>query len=454
MKSRALLLIGCISASTCLAANEAEIKPADAGFDSEKLSSLTVQVDALYEDGRIPNYVLALYKDGQNFFSATRGYTRIESGVDLRLPPELAANLSRQKVSKETIFHMASMTKPIVATALLQLVEEGKLSLDDPLKKFFPEFDQMMVAPDGDFNNQFEPAESDILLSHLISHKSGFSYTDTVAGFGDVGKLYRELDIFGDRSKSMQDHLETLASVPLVDHPGRSFKYSVSIDVIGAIIEKVSGLPLDEYLQTFIFTPLGMSKTGFYISSENLSNTSDIYGSVGFEPGVELKPLGILEDPSVCESQCIDWKIQNLIPASYYSQKPSFFSGGGGLLSTSDDYARYLTAIGNGGNLNGVQILKPETVDLHFKEFVSDGSELVAVFGEAAKYIRFGGSFGIKKDPVDIEQVDYYFWGGAFNTFYWLDPLDNTIGMFLTSHWPVAYNISDSLEQIVDEARK
>ena len=425
-----------------------EITPEAAGYDSEKLGELYEVADSLYMDGRIPNYVIALYKDQKRFFTASRGKTRLEGGADPRLPAGLAEMLKGgSSVGPATIFHMASMSKPIVTTGLLRLVEEGKVSLDDPLSKFFPDFAQMMVAPEGDFNNQFEPAKREILVLDLIRHTSGFSYPERIAGFGDVGKLYGELGIFDDRSRTMAEHMSTLSEVPLVAHPGEAFYYSVSVDVIGAIIEKVSGKDLSSFLSQEIFEPLSMESTGFTIAQQNLSNASDIYGSQPYDPSLQFSPLGRLSDES------IDWKIQNVIPAAFFQQSPAFYSGGGGILSTADDYARYLTMIANDGTFEGSRILDQQSLETHTKPLISDISALARAFGDAAQYMTFGGGFGIKNEPKNLEQVDYYFWAGAFNTFFWIDPSDRSIGLFLTAHWPVQYNISDRLEQIVDEAR-
>ena len=305
----------------------------------------------------------------------------------------------------------------------------------------------MMVAPEGDFGNQFEPAKRQITILDLVRHTSGFSYPEAIAGFGDVGKLYGELGVFGDRTKNMEEHLSNLAELPLVAHPGESFNYSVSVDVIGALIEQVSGMDLATYLDEVLFEPLDMSDTGFALDVLQVPRASDIYGSQPIQPEVPYREIGRLD------SSDIDWKLQNVIPAAFYQQAPEFYSGGGGLLSTADDYAKYLMMIANGGNYEGVNIIKPETTLIHTQPLITDISALAQAFGDAAQYMTFGGGFGIKNEPENLERVDYFFWAGAFNTFFWVDPADRSVGLFLTAHWPVQYNISDRLEQIVDEAR-
>lgn len=412
------------------------VTPEEAGYDSEKLRKISEVADSLYADGRIPNYVLALYRGKQRFFSETRGFTTI--GGD-------------SPVTTDTIYPLTSITKPIVTTGLLILVGEGKLSLDDELRSFFPAFSTMMVAPEGDFNNQFEPQNRQITIRDLITHTSGFTYSENIAGFGDVGRTYTDLGLFSPRAGlSLMQHMERLSEVPLVAQPGTEFNYSVSTDVIGAIIEQISGQTLAEYLQQHLFTPLGMSSTGFSVNPEQLNQLVSVYGS---EPLSAQLPFSLISN--VNDSSGIDWKIGLTIPRENYMRTPSFYSGGGGLLSTPNDFAKYLSMIANDGTFDGRKILTKEISNLHKNSLVDLESEALAnAFGDAAKYMTFGGGFGIKKEPDDPSQTDYIFWAGAFNTFFWLDLEDNSSGIFFTAHWPVKYNISDEIEQMVDEARQ
>ncbi len=414
------------------------VEPEDAGFDRTKLEGLKAVADQLYDDGRIPNYVIALYRGNKNFYQVARGKTGLEAG---------------QNVDANTIFHMASMSKPLVSTAVFRLIQEGKLNLNDPLSKFFPQFSQMMVAPGGDFGNQFEPANKPIEIIDLLTHTSGFSYQQAVAGFGDVGELYDELSIFGFGSSNaeMSDHLDNLAEVPLVAQPSTQFNYSVSTDVLGAIIEKITGMDLASYLDKILFEPLKMTHSQFVLTEDQVPLMSNVFGSVPFNPAARFEVIGKVRDAE----DAIDWKIGGVIPAEIFVNKPRWYSGGGGILSSANDYATYLTMVANQGSIGEVEILNPEFAALHSKSLVpsitSDGFR--RVFGDAADYMTFGGGFGIKREPDDLEAIDYIFWAGAFNTFFWLDPKDGSIGLFLTSHWPVQYNISDRLEQLVDDAR-
>lgn len=430
----AFMLIGLIFgiSATVGAQSKETISPEAAGYSSVRLDKIRGVIDPIYEDGRIPNYVIALYKGNRVFYSAVRGNVRIGT---------------TDPVGTDTIFHMASMSKPMVSTAILRLIEEGRLSLDSTLPEFFPEFKNMYVAPGGDFDSRFEEANRDITVRDLLTHTSGFTYGEAIIGFGDVAKQYDELSLIVGpqaQTKTISEHMATLAQIPLVAQPGTSFNYSVSIDVLGAIIEKVVGVRLSDHLSRTIFEPLGMKDTGFDVPTEKRHRYSYVY-----TPATR-------EDPAIgnIDGDPIDWKLTELPRASEPAVR-KFDSGGGGIQSTADDYATYLNMVANQGSVGGTRILNESTAALHTKNLVPGlGLESFReTFGDAAKFMSFGGGFGIKKEEDGSGNDDYYFWGGAYNTFFWIDGDKETIGVFLTHHYPVQYNISDQIEQIVDEAR-
>jgi CubicO group peptidase (beta-lactamase class C family) len=416
-----------------------QVAPEAVGFDSTKLTQADAKLVQLYEDGRIPNYVLNLYKDGKLYYSAHRGLTNLEQG---------------QPVDGNTIYHLASMSKPMVASAGFRLVDQGKLRLDDKLSKFFPEFKEMLVAPGGNFENQFEPAKREITILDLMTHTAGFTYPSWLSGYNDVSRTYEETGVFSGNGRTMEEHMSLLSEMPLLAHPGESFNYSVSLDVLGAVIEKVSGQSLADYLKEAIFDPLEMQDTFFVLDPNKLAKTSSVFG-VGINgrglDGNPIKPLGKLRDAD----DAINWKIGGVIPAAYLTQKPTWYSGGGGLISSANDYARYLTMIANRGSIDGAQVLSAESANMQIDSLVNLDFEMMReAFGDAYDYITFGGGFGIKREPDNPEVTDYIFWGGLFNTFFWFDPRDNSIGVFLTSHLPPAFNLSDDIEELVDAARQ
>ena len=200
------------------------VTPEEAGFSSVKLAAIQDRFDSLYEDGRIPNYVIGLYTGNKKFYSAMRGNTRIDGG---------------NPVDLDTIYPLASMTKPIASTAIMRLIQDGKLSLSSKLSEFYPAFKNMFVAPNGSFEETFEEARREITVKDLLTHTSGFTYQTFVTGRGDIAKQYDDLKVFREwQSATLDEHMDLLSQIPLVAHPGETFTYSVSADVLSAIISK------------------------------------------------------------------------------------------------------------------------------------------------------------------------------------------------------------------------
>ena len=423
---RTLIVCALIGVSTQSLATET------VGYDQAKLAEIKVLLDGLYEKGQIPNYAVEIRKDGEAIFSAYRGNTKLGGAV---------------AVAPDTIFWVASMGKPIVSSAVLKLIEDGVLGLEDPLSKYFPQFDSMVVAPMGDLDVPFEIAKKPITIRNLLTHTSGFTYSPEVLGLGDVAYQYAELGLMSQQV-SLEENLELLAQIPLVAQPGDSFNYSVSVDVLGAIIEKVTGQRLGVYLDEVFFKPLGMNDTAFSVRPEARKRFARFY-----QPESLRNPA-----PSIPGSE-IEWHIVETAPFGRpydgWGQVPTFDSGGGGIYSTAQDFLKYAEMVANGGELNGVRYLSAETAAIHFQDLMPElGLEAFAVaFGEAAQYMKFGGGFGIKLQEDGSEKADYYFWGGAANTFFWIDGQDGNVGVFFTHIWPPRYNLSDQIEQLVDEAR-
>ena len=401
-------------------------------YDQDKLNEIKVLLDDLYENGHIPNYVVVIKKNGENIYSVSRGATELGGTI---------------MAGKDTIYALASMSKPIVASGILRLIEEGKIGLDDPLSKYYPQFENMVVAPNGDLDAPFEEAKSPITIRNLLTHTSGFTYPPAVLGLGDVAKQYEELKLLS--VSSLSEFLEILSQVPLVAHPGESFNYSVSMDVLGDVIEQVTGEKLGAYLDRVFFKPLGMTDTAFMVAPGKRNRFARIYAPAS------------LKDPAPSfEGDDITWQIaETLYFGATYDQlghPRSWDRGGGGLFSTANDFVKYAQAIANGGELNGVRVLKEETANLHFQDLMP-GLGLEAfrtAFGDAAAFMKYGGGYGIKMEEDGSGKADYYFWGGAANTFFWIDGEDHSAGAFFTHIAPPRYNMSDQIEQLVDEARK
>ena len=424
-----------------------DVRPEDAGFSSEKLSQIQKRFDALYENGRIPNYAIGLYSGKQRFYSGYRGRTEINAGLTVNL---------------DTIYQFASMTKPIVSTGIMILIKDGKLSLNSKLSEFYPEFKSMFVAPGGSFETTFEEANREITVKDLLTHTSGFTYQTSVTGQGDVAKQYDTTRVFFEREVTPIDqHIETLSQIPLVAHPGETFTYSVSTDVLAGIIGKITGMRLEEYLREQIFNPLGMTNSSFYVRPEKTKNFAEFYMPLQATASAREamdKKFNLPKSDGKPENE-IDWKITkgSMFGSTVRTSPPSFDSGGGGLYASVNDYAKYCAMILNGGEIDGVRILDEETLNLHLSDLTPQltSENFRKDFGDGATFMKFGGGYGIKyaADPGPGVPVDYYFWGGAFNTFFWIDPTNGHLGVFATNHSPPQYNISDDIEQIVDEAR-
>ncbi len=405
----------------------------DVQYDQAKLAEIGNKLDQLYESGVIPNYVVDIRRAGQPVYFRARGNTELGGGVP---------------VSDESIYVLASMSKPIVSTAVLKLIEDGKLGLDDPLAKYFPQFESMLVAPNGDLDAPFEEAKQAITIRHLLTHTSGFTYPPQVLGVGDVAQQYDDIGLLWGAASSSEEFADILSQIPLVAHPGETFNYSVSIDVLGGIIEQVTGKRLSAYLKEAIFQPLGMTSTDFYVPDDMRARMPRVYG-----PATPNNPAPLIEgDP-------IEWQISEALyfgrPYDQIGLKTTLDSGGGGLFSTSSDFLQYAPMVANYGELEGQRLLKRETAELPFQELMPNlGLEAFrANFGDAANFMKFGGGFGIKMEEDGSGETDYYFWGGAANTFFWIDGEDQSVGAFFTHIAPPRYNMTDQIEDIVDQAR-
>ena len=425
----ALIIMG---ASLFVSGVKAESLSANPEFDPQKLEAIGVIVDGLYEDGLIPNYVVDIQRRGETIYHIERGKTQIGTG---------------QEVNNQTIYAIASMTKPIVSTAVLRLIQDGKLQLDDPLSKYLPEFESMLVAPGGSLSSMFEEAATPITVRHLLTHTSGFTYPPEVLGVGEVAEQYNEVGVLA--TSSMSEFTELLAQLPLVAQPGETFNYSVSVDVLGAIIEQVTGENLGDYLKETIFEPLGMTDTAFEVLAKDRDRFARIYA-----PSTPNNPAPFFED------EPIQWQISETVyfgrGFDQMGRRGAWDSGGGGLYSTVDDFQRYAAMVANLGELEGARVLDEDIAKLHFEDLMPGlGLEAFrAAFGEAAASMKFGGGYGIRMKDDGSGSADYYFWGGAANTFFWVDADDGITGTFFTHIAPIRYILIDQIEEIIDEARE
>ncbi len=316
-------------------------------------------------------------------------------------------DIANQKpITENTIFRIYSMSKPITSIAIMILYEEGLFHLDDPVSHYIPEFDNLMVFNDStEAGLVLDSLETEITIRHLLTHTSGLCYG--WEGHEVVDKMYGKANLF-EAGTTLKQMVEKLSKIPLVVQPGEEWIYSVSIDVLGYLVEVVSGMPFEEFLAKRIFQPLGMVDTGFSVPENKRDRYSELY---------------------YIDEESGDLKASEEIPLG--DGKYKFFpSGGGGLVSTAGDYMRFCQMMLNGGELNGVRILGRKTVDLIRSNHLPDG-----LFVDDDQYIGFGLGFGVVLNMVGsggMVSEGTYSWGGAASTIFWIDPQEELIGILMT----------------------
>ena len=360
------------------------------GLNESGLAAFNDGFHALVDDAQLAGVVTLIARRGEvvNFDA----YGKLDASTDV-------------PVQKDSIFRLASMTKPIIGAAMMMLWEEGKWALDDPVAKHIPEFEGLKVrVKDGDPVAQATP----MTMRQLMSHSAGFGrlaeYQDTsprddprAAALGPGSVLRR-----GD----LKDMIATLAKLPLSFQPGTQWRYGPSVDIQGYVIEQLSGQGLDEFLQQRLFGPLGMVDTGFWVAPANGHRVSRIHK---YDDAGKITVAG--------ESN------------SFNTAKPKFLSGGGGLVGTAQDYWRFAQMILDGGEFGGRRYLKASTVELMHTNVLAPGVEVTLYFPDTVG-LGFGMDFAIVQDPVAAKTsqgVESFYWGGAFGTWFWIDPINQLI---------------------------
>ncbi len=407
----------------------------EAGFSPEKLANVRAMLERAVAESRISGGVALVARRGKVVELDAIGRRDVESGAPM---------------DESTIFRIASMTKPITSAAVLMLYDEGKLRLDDPVSKYLPEFRAMRVLAASDQAAGLDapastvPAQQEITIEQLLTHTSGLSYR-----FFDrprIAPLYVEAAVSDGLSETpgtIGDNVKRLARLPLLHQPGTTWEYSLSTDVLGRLIEVVSGQTLDKFFRERIFTPLKMTDTHFLLPREKRDRLATLY-----EPS---------EDQTIRRTG--NQIIQNG-PLVYSGTYPvwddgHYFSGGAGLVSTIGDYARFLQMLLNGGTLDGARLLKPETVERMTSHRLGDLRIEPWGHGDG-----FGYGFGVVTErgkSEDRAPVGSYSWGGFFYTYFWVDPRNEIIGILMTQTYPSGHlTLREGLkaatyEAIVDE---
>jgi CubicO group peptidase (beta-lactamase class C family) len=306
------------------------------------------------------------------------------------------------------------MSKPITGVALMILYEEGKFRLSDPVSRYIPEFANLQVAASsGPGPLRLEKLSHPITIRELMSHTAGFSYG--LFSQSPVDAMYVEKRVLA-YDGTLRDMITRLAGIPLRQQPGTMWHYSVAVDVQGYLVEVLSGQTFDQFLQERVFTPLGMNDTGFYVPKEKAGRFAQIYA---YGKDRSLLPPSKFDESSRIGSAVIEPETV----VDKYLKPPTFLSGGGGLVSTTSDYLRFAQMLLNGGELDGVRILSPLTVNLMRQ------NQLPRTVREMSPGVGFGLDFAVVDDPVAADGISRgeYYWGGAAGTWFWIDPAENLV---------------------------
>ena len=396
----------------------------DFGFAPERLSFIDEHLQRNYLDSnRYVGTLMGIYRRGELGYVSSMGLMDREA---------------KRPMSRDTIFRIYSMTKPITSVALMTLYEKGLFQLDDPVSEYIPSFRDFDVYQDGVIGNfKTSGLEREMTVRDLLTHQSGLTY-----GFMErtnVDYAYRELGIEKESQESLQEFVELLTTIPLEFSPGKAWNYSVSTDVCGYLIEVISGQTLDEFFRREIFEPLDMVDTGFYVSSDKKTRLASCYE---YE---ELKQPKLVDD-------AITGK---------YLHPPQVLSGGGGLVSTLDDYMSFCKMILNGGDAADHRIISRKTLDLMSSNHLANGGDLRScAYGRWSETsytgVGFGLGFSVLLDPGASQvsgSIGELAWGGAASTAFWIDPLEDLAVVFLTQLLPSSqFNVRRELRSLVYSA--
>ncbi|HZB54009.1 MAG TPA: serine hydrolase domain-containing protein [Reyranella sp.] len=375
--------------------------PEEVGFVASRLKRLSDRIDEGVKNNELPGAVVLIARNGKLVMFDSFGFRDKEA---------------KAPMTNDTIFRIASMTKPIVSVAAIMLMEEGKLTLADPVSRYIPAFADTKVAVekkngDGTVEHVQEPQTRPMTVQDLLRHTSGLTYG--AVGANKFKQSYLDMNV-NDRSQTNAEMAEKLAKLSLVYQPGTTWEYSMSTDVLGRVVEVASGMPLDKFIEERITKPLKM-------------------GDTGFEVGADKKPRGakpMKEGP------------KNEVPSiPDVAEKFTWRSGGGGMVSTAADYARFLQMFANGGQLDGVRLISRKSIDLMTADALPPDIKMGAgmqAFEALEPSARMGQGFGLGfavrtdqgRNPLPGSPGDYY-WGGAYGTYFWHDPRERMYVVFM-----------------------
>jgi CubicO group peptidase (beta-lactamase class C family) len=393
------------------------VKPETVGLDSNILKNIGAYLDETYvKDGRYVGTLTLVARKGEIAYLDSLGYMDREN---------------ERPMQEDAIFRIYSMTKSVTSIAIMQLLEKSKFRLDDPVHWYIPQFKNMGVFQAGVFPNFVtSKPKRPMTIKDLLTHMSGLTYNFMYRT--NVDAAHRSSDLM--RAENLEDFVDTLSKIPLEFSPGDKWNYSVSTDVLGYLVEKLSGQKLDEYFQEHIFEPLGMIDTGFSCPEEKKSRLASLY---------EHNPSG---KPNLMEVPSLDVKM---------------LSGGGGLFSTLSDYYNFTSMLLNKGELNGTRVIGRKTLEYMTMNHLPDGKDLTemseSAFSETPYAgVGFGLGFSVMTDPAKsqtLSDVGEFGWGGMASTVFFINPKEDMLVIFLTQLVPSStYQVRRELRSLVYSA--
>tara|TARA_B100001939_G_scaffold189281_1_gene162960 strand:+ start:192 stop:1475 length:1284 start_codon:yes stop_codon:yes gene_type:complete len=424
MKKIIIFTIVTLFAFTDVIAQVESIVPEKVGVSSNRIERISELSKAYLDDEKVAGIATIISRNGKIVYAKAFG----KKGID-----------DSRKLEIDDLFRIYSMTKPIVAVAAMQLYEKGKFHLNDPISKFLPELKDLNVM---DENGNLTKNNSEITMQQLLTHTAGFSY-----GFSDskVDKEYSKAELW--KSKDSNDFIKRVAALPLHYKPGERWHYSIAVDLTGIIIERISGIGLDEYLELNIFKPLGMIDTFFEVprNKKNRFLPNHYYD-------YKERDLKVVQETK-----------EKFNAMSNY-EDVAFYSGGGGLVSTAMDYMMFMEALQNGGSLNGNRIISPKILKYMTKDHLSGSLEKKGGSGENPTNEMnnngsgFGLGFGLVTNSVNksvIGSDGTYSWGGAAGTVFWIDPVENisvvSMIQLMSSPWKLREDLKVAIYQALDQ---
>ena len=369
------------------------------GFSPDRLLRINNLMNRYVDSGKLAGIDICIVRSGQLAYRETFGYQNLETKTPL---------------AQDSIFRIYSMTKPIASVALMMLYEESLFNLTDPVSQFIPAFGDVKVwGTDSVLETPVRP----MTVQDLLRHTAGLSYGGSDESASSVDKLYDEADLFNPKI-TIKEFAERIASLPLIFHPGEKWHYSVATDIVGYLVEVLSDQPLGEFMQEKIFGLLGMDDTAFEIAPSKLDRLCTLYGKT------KDSNLGVLDLPE----------------SSEYLPPVTLQSGGSGLISTTSDYRQFAQFILNKGELDGVRLLGPRTVEMMTCNHLPIALIPIAFEGaEPMLGMGFGLGFGVMLDAAQsgvMGSVGDHSWGGYAETFFWIDPVEDMFAILMSQYLP------------------